>query len=58
MKFFATLLVVWMYTNAGGVPCFTDEYARIPVKYRAEAVEVSFGVLADYPRLTIDQTQD
>jgi len=50
------VLVAWMYVAANGTVSYTDDAKNIPTRYVASAKQIEIGPLAEYPRLTIDQT--
>lgn len=51
------ILIAWCWTTDIGTFSCTDTQKNIPARYAGSAYKLEIGVLADYPRLTIDQTQ-
>ena len=49
-------LVVWMYVSANGTFSYAGDIKDVPAAYEATAVRIEIGPLAEYPRLTVDQT--
>ena len=50
------VLVAWMYVAANGTLSYVGDIKDVPTRYRESAKQTEIGPLAEYPRLTVDQT--